>query len=76
MSARKIERTGGLENLLPAIFPWKITGTPDGIRLALSLLVPLPKPSFAVTVSDDGTEWTLWLSEGSFKFIDTISYGE
>jgi hypothetical protein len=60
---------------LADIFPHSMTDEPLVIKLAVSHLMRLPAPNYAVTVdASDSRNWILWLSDASFKYLQQITH--
>ena len=70
---KKVTRTEGPDNLLQSIFDWKFETDATQAKLMLTILARTQKPSFAVTVNDDATIWTVYLTEASFRAIDNAA---
>lgn len=64
---------------LPAAFPHRLSGAPDRVRQAVTELISSGRSdvpsgsSFAVTVDGALGEWKLWLSESSYKHLETLN---
>lgn len=70
---KKVSRTNGVDNLLQAVFPWKIETNETEAKLILTILARTPKPGFAVTVSDDLRTWTVYMSDNSYRVTEVAS---